>query len=163
MASLFPSHHGLLATHNLPRVQALVPASDRFSTLRGLSTPSSTASSGGVGENNLAYKCTRKRLVFETFHLDAEGGVGERRTTPATSLSQFVENNPSSSLPLTRGTDNPGESDATIPIAIEDSGTHTLAAKTMKVIASDAPDKSKTKKPRKRVGFQVDRPDLYDF
>jgi hypothetical protein len=31
-------------------------------------------------ENNIAFKCTRKRLVFETHHLDAEGGVGERRT-----------------------------------------------------------------------------------
>ena len=30
----------------------------------------------------MAFKCTRKRLVFETHHLDAEGGVGERRTGP---------------------------------------------------------------------------------
>jgi hypothetical protein len=38
-----------------------------------------SGSSGGR-ENNIAFKCTRKRLVFETHHLDAEGGVGERRT-----------------------------------------------------------------------------------
>jgi len=37
----------------------------------------------GGGENNLAFKCTRKRFVIETHHLDVEGGVGERRTTPA--------------------------------------------------------------------------------
>ena len=30
----------------------------------------------------MAFKCTRKRLVFETHHLDVEGGVGERRTGP---------------------------------------------------------------------------------
>jgi elongator complex protein 4 len=38
-----------------------------------------SGSSGGR-ENNIAFKCMRKRLVFETHHLDAEGGVGERRT-----------------------------------------------------------------------------------
>jgi hypothetical protein len=40
-----------------------------------------SGSSGGR-ENNIAFKCMRKRLVFETHHLDAEGGVGERRTGP---------------------------------------------------------------------------------
>jgi elongator complex protein 4 len=34
----------------------------------------------GSRENNIAFKCTRKRLAFETHHLDIEGGVGERRT-----------------------------------------------------------------------------------
>lgn len=38
--------------------------------------------SSGGRENNIAFKCTRKRLVFETHHLDAEGGVSERRTGP---------------------------------------------------------------------------------
>jgi len=38
---------------------------------------------GRSGENNLAFKCTRKRLVFETLHLDVEGGRGERQI-PAT-------------------------------------------------------------------------------
>lgn len=36
---------------------------------------------GSSGENNLAFKCTRKRMIFETLHLDVEGGTGERRTT----------------------------------------------------------------------------------
>jgi elongator complex protein 4 len=50
------------------------PPSDRTSMLRGLRQ-------GGVGENNLVFRCTRRRLVIETLHLDVEGGVGERRTT----------------------------------------------------------------------------------
>jgi elongator complex protein 4 len=58
----------------------LVAPSDRCSSLRGLSA--TTSASGGGGENNLAFKCTRKRLVIETLHLDLEGGVSERRTTP---------------------------------------------------------------------------------
>jgi elongator complex protein 4 len=29
----------------------------------------------------------RKRLMFETLHLDVEGGVGERRTTPSTNMA----------------------------------------------------------------------------
>lgn len=58
--------------HTLPAPQGLVAASDRFSTLRG-----------PVAENNLGFKCTRKRLVFETLHLDVDGGVGERRTPAA--------------------------------------------------------------------------------
>jgi elongator complex protein 4 len=74
LASMFPGHHGLLQTHRLPAPHTLGAPSDRFSTLRGL---------GGSGENNLAFRCTRKRLVFETLHLDVEGGTGERRTAPA--------------------------------------------------------------------------------
>ena len=40
----------------------------------------------GGGENNLAFKCTRKRFVIETHHLDVEGGVGERRTGPVVKM-----------------------------------------------------------------------------
>ena len=43
----------------------------------------STISSGGVGENNLAFKCTRKRFIIETFHLDVDGGVGGLTRTTA--------------------------------------------------------------------------------
>ena len=68
--------------HTLPAPHTILPPSDKFSTLRGLS--SSGVSISGSGENNLAYKCMRKRLIFETLHFDLEGGVGERRATPAT-------------------------------------------------------------------------------
>ena len=65
--------------HGLPAPHSLIPASDRSSTLRGISSVSGWT---GGGENNLAFKCTRKQFVIETHHLDVEGGVGERRTTP---------------------------------------------------------------------------------
>lgn len=159
MAAMFPSHHGLLVIHNLPRVRILVPASDRFSTLRGLSTPSSSITSGGVGENNLAFKCTRRRLIFETFHLDVEGGVGERRTTPATSVSQLGE----VSLPTASSNMNPedGRSLAAVRVSVESIDTPLQIDRE----PPNVPDKKQDvpKKPKKRVGFQVDRPDLYDF
>ena len=78
----FPSHHGSVRVHRLPAPLSLISASDRSSTLRGISSMSGWT---GGGENNLAFKCTRKRFVIETHHLDAEGGVGERRTTPVVS------------------------------------------------------------------------------
>ncbi|CCL98971.1 uncharacterized protein FIBRA_00979 [Fibroporia radiculosa] len=74
LTEMFSSHNGLVHIHSLPAPHTLLPPSDKFSTLRGLSSS---------GENNLAFKCMRKRLIFETLHLDLEGGVGERRTTPA--------------------------------------------------------------------------------
>ncbi|KIP12449.1 hypothetical protein PHLGIDRAFT_56188, partial [Phlebiopsis gigantea 11061_1 CR5-6] len=72
LSAIFPSYHGFVHIHSLPAPLALVPPSDKYSSLRGLSSS---------GENNLAFKCMRKRLVFETLHLDLEGGVSERRTT----------------------------------------------------------------------------------
>ncbi|EIW86542.1 PAXNEB-domain-containing protein, partial [Coniophora puteana RWD-64-598 SS2] len=81
LTSLFPSQHGFVQIHRVPAPNTLLPASDKLSILRGLS--SAAGASAGSGENNLAFKCTRKRLVFETMHLDLEGGVSERRTTPS--------------------------------------------------------------------------------
>ncbi|KAJ7456711.1 hypothetical protein FB451DRAFT_1512112 [Mycena latifolia] len=72
-----PSAHGLVRIHTLLLRRAWCPRVDRFSTLRG--------AVAGSGENNLGFKCTRKRLAFETLHLDIDGGVGERRTTCAIS------------------------------------------------------------------------------
>jgi len=74
LAAAFPTSHGLVRLHNLPAPHNLVSASDRFSVIRGVS------GEGGGGENNIGFKCTRKRMVFETVHLGAEGGIGERRT-----------------------------------------------------------------------------------
>ncbi|KAF8481217.1 Elongator complex protein 4 [Russula ochroleuca] len=74
----FPSYHGSFNIRALPAPHSLLSASDKTSTLRGIATVP-----GSSGENNIAFKCTRKRLVFETHHLDAEGGVGERRTGTA--------------------------------------------------------------------------------
>ena len=69
---MFPSHHGLVHIHTVPSPHTLSAPSDRFSCLRGLSSS---------GENNLGFKSTRKRIIFERLHLDIEGGIGERRTT----------------------------------------------------------------------------------
>ncbi|KAF7319905.1 hypothetical protein MKEN_00773900 [Mycena kentingensis (nom. inval.)] len=114
----------LVRIHSLPAPRSLVPTSDRFSALRG-------ASSGG-GENNLGFKCTRKRLIFETLHLDVEGGVSERRTTA------------------------PAVSTATVaPVKIEVEGAPAPS--------QPDPEPAPKKKTRKKVGFQSDRPELYDF
>lgn len=68
-----PTYHGLVRVHALPAPHSLVSASDRLSTLfaRG---------------NDLAFRCTRRRLALDTLHLDVGGGVAERRTTPAATL-----------------------------------------------------------------------------
>ncbi|KAJ6519548.1 Elongator complex protein 4 [Mycena sanguinolenta] len=129
LAATFPGHHGLLRIHTLPAPTALVPASDRFSTLRG------TGTLAGGGENNLGFKCTRKRLVFETVHLDVEGGVGERRTSapPTTVNMQATAPRPAA---------------AAVEVEIEG-------------VPSPEPVQAPVKKKStKRVGFQSD---VYDF
>lgn len=80
-ASLFQNYHGMIHVHSSPSPHTLLPPSHKLSVLRGLSSSSNQV--GGGGENNLAFRCTRKRFIVETLHLDAEGGVGERRTTAA--------------------------------------------------------------------------------
>ncbi|KAJ7275320.1 Elongator complex protein 4 [Mycena haematopus] len=128
LTAAFPGHHGLLRIHTLPAPTTLVPASDRFSALRG------TGTSAGGGENNLGFKCTRKRLVFETVHLDVEGGVGERRTSaPATTVTVQA------TAPQPMG--------AAVEVEIEG-------------VSSPEPEQAPAKKNRKRVGFQTD---VYDF
>ncbi|KAF8529062.1 Elongator complex protein 4 [Hysterangium stoloniferum] len=137
LLSLFPSHNGLLDIHSLPAPHSLVSPSDKHSQLRGLSTFSSSAAGGG--ENNLAFKCTRKRFIIETLHLDVEGGVNERRTTAATT-SEIIPPRPvEPSTPSVRH------------VAVND------------CIEVVTPEIVKKKKPKKSVAFQHDRPDLYDF
>ncbi|KAJ7786023.1 Elongator complex protein 4 [Mycena metata] len=141
LAAAFPAHHGLLQIHTLPAPTALVPASDRFSTLRG------TAAVGG-GENNLGFKCTRKRLVFETVHLGVEGGVGERRTSAPAAASELAANKLASST-------NTPRVGAAVEVEVE-------GAVAVEPAAEPAPP-TPGKKSRKRVGFQSDRPEVYDF
>lgn len=78
LSAAFPSHHGMVEIHRMPAPHTLAYPSDRYSTLRGLSASAGIAV--GSGENNVGFRCTRKRLVVETMHLEAEGGVTERRT-----------------------------------------------------------------------------------
>lgn len=133
---MFPSQHGLVTIRSLPALHTLIPPSDKFSELRGLSTLSSSAAGGG--ENNLAFKCTRKRFILETLHLDVEGGVNERRTT----------------VPITPG--HPERTELrTTAITVQGSSNATNDAADVRSVTR--------KKPKKSVAFQNDRPDLYDF
>lgn len=175
MTALSPSHHGLVEIRRLPAPHTLLSPSDKFSTLRGLS--SSAMSSGGGGENNLAFKCTRKRLVFETLHLDVEGGVGERRTTPSTgTVMQGVTNHDTRDQPpLTRtaaaAVEVHLEEDLKDPFSITSTvqmeGFAVAMAQNSSMMDVPSPMSGETsakgKKPKKRVAFQSDRPDLYDF
>ena len=110
--------------------------------LRGLS--SSAVSTGGGGENNLAFKCTCKRLTFETLHLDLEGGVGDRRTTPSSNA-----------------------------IALEAGMTPSQMAEAAVEVKLESPERSARNenneqvdvkvKPKKKVAFRSDKADVYDF
>ncbi|THH10147.1 hypothetical protein EW145_g1530 [Phellinidium pouzarii] len=162
-AALFPSHHGILKIHKLPCVQTLVPVSDRFSTLRGLSVPASGVSSGGVGENNLAFKCMRKRYVIETFHLDVEGGLGERRTTPAVSTGTFQEIGGSSRFSQQHHSIHDFGSFATVEIKLDETNVLKPEIRQADTTIDGLEKKAGPKKQKKRVGFQVERPDLYDL
>jgi elongator complex protein 4 len=110
----------------------------------------------------------RKRLIFETLHLDVEGGVGDRRTTPSANV-----------LAMDAGTPHPRVSE-TLPGVLE---THPRVLETLQgeqgadiatvevqfesaapaVPSAGGEDKAKVKKPKKKVAFQSNRPELYDF
>lgn len=156
---MFPSYHGFVHIHSLPAPLALIPPSDKFSTLRGLSSS---------GENNLAFKNMRKRLVFETLHLDLEGGVSERRTTPATnSIETIVPPKHDDGHTHTHTASTIGTSGmATVEIQVEQLEQNVVQSRTADVKVESTTTSTTTvkkAKPKKRVAFQSDRPDLYDF
>ncbi|KAI0788581.1 PAXNEB-domain-containing protein [Abortiporus biennis] len=154
LTSLFPLHHGFVHIHSLPSPYTLQPPSDKYSTLRGLSSS---------GENNLAFKCMRKRFVIETLHLDLEGGIGERRTTPATNAtimeteSHHDHNHESKGLANVATTGR-----AAIEVQMEKVTLETVSSKGVEVVDSEPKPPAK-KKAKKKVAFHSDRPDLYDF
>ncbi|KAH9950457.1 PAXNEB-domain-containing protein [Amylocystis lapponica] len=160
LSALFSAHHGLVHIHALPAPHTLLPLSDRFSTLRGLSAS---------GENNLAFKCMRKRLVFETLHLDLEGGVGERRTTPAPSALPAEVGGAASHAHVMppavgAGTGNLGGR-AAVEVRLEQLPEGATAMGLTGDDSAGTEVKSTVKKPKakKKVAFHSDRPDLYDF
>ncbi|KAG2077103.1 PAXNEB-domain-containing protein [Suillus decipiens] len=162
LSSLFPSHHGIVQILTLPAPHTILPASDKCSTLRGLSSAAGTM--GGSGENNLAFKCMRKRLIFETLHLDLEGGVTERRTTPASNAmaldaGMVHETTPAAVL----ATEGRKGSLATVEVEFEHSKDVVPDAPNQAVTANDSLVPTKPKKPKKKVVFHSERPDLYDF
>ncbi|TFK89612.1 PAXNEB-domain-containing protein [Polyporus arcularius HHB13444] len=156
LTAMFSAHHGLVHIHSLPAPHTLLPPSDKFSTLRGLTSS---------GENNLAFKCMRKRLIFETLHLDVEGGVSERRTTPSANAiameagDEHVHNHDHGSP-----TNQPG-SVAAVQVQLEQTQ---IAPSISQPPANAAPAEKtdsvvKKVKIKKKVGFISVKPDLYDF
>ncbi|KAG2062048.1 PAXNEB-domain-containing protein [Suillus hirtellus] len=164
LSSLFPSHHGIVQILTLPAPHTILPASDKYSTLRGLS--SAAGSMGGSGENNLAFKCMRKRLIFETLHLDLEGGVTERRTTPSSNAMALDGSMVHDTMPATvLATEGRKGSLATVEVEFERSKEVVSDTPTSRAIpdADDSLVPAKPKKPKKKVAFRSERPDLYDF
>ena len=150
---MFPSHHGFVHIYSLPMPSTLVPPSDRLSTLRGLTSP---------GENNLAFKCMRKRLIFETLHLDVEGGVGERRTTPATTTTAMLDT--TSHTGHSHAHDPPASGAAAVQIQVEEVQQPIAELSVGEKVSQEINTTNGRKtKQRKKVAFTSDRPDLYDF
>ena len=164
MSAMFPSHHGFVHLLSLPSPTTLVAPSDRFSTLRGLA--SSASGFGGSGENNLAFKCTRKRLIFETLHLDLDGGVSERRTTvPSTVVAEMATTTALTST--TKGSKAPDSVVSNVPgtkIHIEFEAAPSEEKESQsETVSQPLPSTKKFKKTTKKVAFFSDRPDVYDF
>lgn len=160
LTSLFPSQHGFVQIHRVPAPNTLLPASDKLSILRGLS--SAAGASAGSGENNLAFKCTRKRLVFETMHLDLEGGVSERRTTPS-------NNTVTPEVGIGQISEGPvigqrAENLANVDIEFEQQVRAEAEQRGKMLDVEPRPPNAPTKvKTKKKVAFQSERPDVYDF
>ncbi|KAG8897280.1 hypothetical protein FRC01_011413, partial [Tulasnella sp. 417] len=150
LSSAFPAYHGFVHVHRAPSVRSLVPPSHKLSVLRGLSSPSSHTEGGG--ENNLGFKCTRKRFVIETLHLDVEGGVSERRTAPPISATTVHDH----SEPVVASPTSPGTKAGSAKIAVE-------APPTANDEVTSPMTTAKPKKARKVVAFQSGGRDLYDF
>lgn len=151
LSASFPQYSGLLTIHSTPAPTTLLPPSYRFSELRGLHTGGGTGTTAGGGENNLAFKCMRKRFVIETLHLDIEGGVSERRTIPPTSVSSV---------------------DSILPPTPTIAQTHVHSTPSVEIItqtqsivtsSDEKPPHAPMNKPKKSVAFKSDRPELYDF
>jgi elongator complex protein 4 len=98
----------------------------------------------------------RKRLIFETLHLDVEGGVGERRTTHSANAIALDAGVPAGSETF-QG--KPETAVASIEVQFE-TAEQGLPSSLKGEKASQA---LKAKKSKKKVAFQSDRPDLYDF
>lgn len=153
LSAMFPAHHGFVQIHSLPMPLTLVPPSDKLSTLRGLTSS---------GENNLAFKSTRKRIIFETLHLDLDGGVGERRTTPAPASTVLTpvthSNHAHDEMSMT------SSGAAAVAIQVEQV-QQSMAKVTVEEQVSQESTSTEIKKvkQRKKVAFASDKPDLFDF
>ena len=113
--------------------------------------------SGSTGgrENNLAFKCTKKRLVFETHHLDVEGGVGERRTVTAGNTGR--EKGTSTSWSPSRREQLSLGGGAAMKVELE--GEPDIAA----AAAAEGILTESLAKRKKKVTFGAERREVYDF
>lgn len=167
LTQAFPAHHGIVRIHSLPCPHTLLPPSDKLSMLRGLHASSSSDASfvvGGGGENNLAFKCTRKKLVFETLHLDVEGGVGERRTKASEVSKSKISPTPKEDVISPNSTKAPDD--------VIDIGQHQHPHADVATVEIGLDGQSnglaqnpnlQKKKAKKTVAFRSDRPELYEF
>lgn len=79
-------------------------------------------------------------MLFETLHLDLEGGVGERRTTPA----------PNAWVNTTNDVQRAEGGEAVVKIHSEEGGSSSVAVA--------------QRKKKKAVGFSSERPEIsYEF
>jgi elongator complex protein 4 len=104
----------------------------------------------------------RKRFVFETLHLDLEGGVGERRTAPSKSAAALDEATMQHHAPHTTTIGG----DATVQVALEGKPFPELSAEASAINDEGSQASLATgppKKAKKKVAFHSDRPELYDF
>lgn len=84
--------------------------------------------------------------MIETLHLDVEGGVTERRTTPNAAPAIPTVNVAQSAAP-------------TVEVQIEERMRASQPSRPLDVEI----EVKKSVKARKKVAFQSDRPELYDF
>ncbi|CUA70817.1 elongator complex protein 4 [Rhizoctonia solani] len=147
----FPNHHGLVKVSSTPSHGTLRAPSISRSVLRGM------INSGphGGGENNLAFRCTRRKLVIETMHLGAEGGIGARQTSAPTGTEVLD----SSAAPGPSSESKP----ARVAIAFDDGETKKGVGEATAGTNESTGVKKPAKTKQKRVLFQPDRPEIYDF
>lgn len=161
----FPTHHGLVRVSSSPSPGTLRAPSISRSILRGMTSsgippisilriqtnPILIGPHGG-GENNLAFRCTRRRLVIETMHLGAEGGVGARQTSAPADINVQPE---------------PIPAKHTHPVAPAESARVSIALDGVTSAPQLSQESSKVEKSAKpkarRVVFQSDKPEIYDF
>lgn len=106
----------------------------------------------------------RKRLIFETLHLDVEGGVGERRTTPSTTATVIEESTHAQHQHFhPPGNSIPSEALAKVEVQLEGVREQETKVEVQEQPAVPRPSAFKKAKPKKKVAFHSDRPDLYDF
>ncbi|KAJ9091585.1 hypothetical protein QFC19_009041 [Naganishia cerealis] len=169
----FPHSHGLVHVHALPTMHTLLPPAQKHSSLLGLGA-------GSTGQNNLAFKLKRKRLIIETLHLGVEGGVGERRTEPTRTggpvdvrkmkrdgndhghVHEHGHSHAHHHHAPAEGVDKPAEGTSSVRFAAMDIAVEAEPS----VRSTDSLDRAgpPQNRERKKVSFiRHDKPELYEF